>query len=135
MTRFVGRANVRKRLAPLEGEPGRTHYAEGEARIEAAGETIVVRPPFGLAHEGEYDVVRLGPWVEPCRASSAAPSPVRPCSSGCPTSSTQLSSPSLDSGHCLNQPVASVTCLGQSDVSHENETASDHDRRRRRCRT
>ena len=64
MTRFVGRANVRKRLAPLEGEPGRTHYAEGEARIEAAGETIVVRPPFGLAHEGEYDVVRLEPLFD-----------------------------------------------------------------------
>jgi len=64
MTRFVGRANVRKRLAPLEGEPGRTHYAEGEARIEASGETIVVRPPFGLAHEGEYDVVRLEPLFD-----------------------------------------------------------------------
>jgi len=64
MTRFVGRANVRKRLAPLEGEPGRTHYAEGEARIEAAGETIVVRPPFGLAHDGDYDVVRLEPLFD-----------------------------------------------------------------------
>jgi hypothetical protein len=64
MARFVGRENVRKRLAPLEGEPGRTHYADGEARIEAAGETIVVRPPFGFAHEGEYDVVRLEPLFE-----------------------------------------------------------------------
>src|SRR5947199_6197023 len=61
MARFVGRENVRKRLAPLAGEPGRTIYAGGEARIDTAGELIVVRPPFGLAHEGEYDVVRLEP--------------------------------------------------------------------------
>jgi peptide subunit release factor 1 (eRF1) len=61
MARFVGRENVRKRLAPLEGEPGRTIYAGGAARIEAASETIVVRPPFGLAHEGEYEAVRLEP--------------------------------------------------------------------------
>jgi hypothetical protein len=64
MARFVGRENVRKRLAPLEGEPGRTTYADAEARVEAAGETIVVRPPFGLAHEGEYNVVRLEPLFE-----------------------------------------------------------------------
>jgi Actinobacteria/chloroflexi VLRF1 release factor len=62
--RFVGRPNVRKRLAPLEGEPGRTTYAGGVARIEAAGEVIVVRPPFGLAHEGEYEVVRLEPLFD-----------------------------------------------------------------------
>jgi len=59
--RFVGRENVRKRLAPLEGEPGRTTYADGAVRIEAAGELIAVRPPFGLAHEGEYESVGLGP--------------------------------------------------------------------------
>src|SRR3954470_7045445 len=64
MARFVGRENVRKRLAPLEGEPGRTHYMDGEPRTEAAGETVVVRPPFGLAHEGEYDVVRLEPLFD-----------------------------------------------------------------------
>src|SRR5213595_2650369 len=64
MARFVGRENVRKRLAPLAGEPGRTIYAGGEARIETAGELIVVRPPFGLAHEGEYDVVQLEPLFE-----------------------------------------------------------------------
>jgi hypothetical protein len=62
--RFVGRENVRKRLAPLEGELGRTTYAAGEVRIETAGEVIVVRPPFGLAHEGEYEVVRLEPLFE-----------------------------------------------------------------------
>jgi Actinobacteria/chloroflexi VLRF1 release factor len=64
MPRFVGRENVRKRLAPLEGEPGRTIYRDGEVRIEAAGETIVVRPPFGLAHDGEYETVELEPLFE-----------------------------------------------------------------------
>jgi hypothetical protein len=62
--RFVGRENVRKRLAPLEGEPGRTTYADGAVRIEAAGEQITVRPPFGLGHGGEYEVVRLEPLFE-----------------------------------------------------------------------
>jgi Actinobacteria/chloroflexi VLRF1 release factor len=62
--RFVGRENVRKRLAPLEGEPGRTIYADGAARIEAAGEVITVRPPFGLAHKGEYEVVRVEPLFD-----------------------------------------------------------------------
>jgi peptide subunit release factor 1 (eRF1) len=64
MARFVGRDNVRKRLEPLAGEPGRSRYAGGEARIETAAETIVVRPPFGLEHEGDYDVVRLEPLFE-----------------------------------------------------------------------
>jgi hypothetical protein len=62
--RYIGRANVRKRLEPLEGTPGRTMYASGEARIEAEGETIVVRPTFGLRHEGEYDRVRITPLLE-----------------------------------------------------------------------
>jgi len=62
--RFVGRENVRKRLAPLEGEPGRTTYADGGVRIEAAGELIAVRPPFGLAHAGDYEVMRLEPLFE-----------------------------------------------------------------------
>ena len=64
MARFVGRANVRKRLAPLEGEPGRTIYGDGAARIEHGDEVTVVRPPFGLEHEAEYDVVRLEPLFE-----------------------------------------------------------------------
>jgi hypothetical protein len=62
--RFVGRENVRKRLAPLKGEPGRTTYADGAVRIEAAGEVITVRSPFGLAHEGVYEVVELEPLFE-----------------------------------------------------------------------
>ena len=64
MPRFVGRENVRKRLAPLEGEPGRTAYADGEVRIDAPGELIVVRPPFGLAHDAEYETVELAPLFE-----------------------------------------------------------------------
>jgi hypothetical protein len=55
---------VRKRLGPLEGEPGRTDYADGAVRIEAAGETVTVRPPFGLAHAGEYEKVELAPLFE-----------------------------------------------------------------------
>jgi hypothetical protein len=70
--RFVGRENVRKRLEPLEGEPGRTTYADGAARIETADETITVRPPFGLAHAGEYEVVRLEPLFDALAADHVA---------------------------------------------------------------
>jgi peptide subunit release factor 1 (eRF1) len=55
---------VRKRLGPLEGEPGRTAYARGAVRIEAPGETITVRPPFGLAHARDYEKVELAPLFE-----------------------------------------------------------------------
>jgi peptide subunit release factor 1 (eRF1) len=68
MARFVGRDNVCKRLAPLEGKHGRTVYAGGVARIELPEEAIVVRPPFGLAHEHEYDAVRLAPLFEALEA-------------------------------------------------------------------
>ena len=64
MARFVGRENIRKRLTPFEGEQGRTVYADGDVRIELQDETIVVRPPFGLTHEHEYDRVRLAPLFE-----------------------------------------------------------------------
>ena len=64
MGRFVGRANVQKRLAPFEGEQGRTIYASGVVRIELPDEAVVVRPPFGLAHEAQYDTVRLAPLFE-----------------------------------------------------------------------
>src|SRR5438105_15866555 len=63
MARFVGRENVRKRLAGL-GSEGRTVYANGAGRIESGEETLVVRPPFGLAHEGAYDRIELGPLLE-----------------------------------------------------------------------
>jgi hypothetical protein len=64
MARYVGRENVRKRLEPLAALPGRTSYADGAARIEAADETITVRPPFGLAHADVYDEIELGPLFE-----------------------------------------------------------------------
>lgn len=65
MRRFIGRENVRRRLAQLEGTPGKTTYAGGVVRIEPEdGEALVVRPPFGLAHEREYPVVRVAPLLE-----------------------------------------------------------------------
>ena len=64
MSRFVGRANVAKRLAPLEGTSGRSVYAEGEARFETEGGTVVARPSFPLRHTGEYPVVRVSPLLE-----------------------------------------------------------------------
>jgi peptide subunit release factor 1 (eRF1) len=64
MPRYVGRENVRKRLEPLQGQPGRTTYADGAVRIETAEETITVRPPFGLAHARVYENVELGPLFE-----------------------------------------------------------------------
>ncbi len=64
MTRRIGRANVAKRLSPLEGAPGRSVYADGVARFETGSGTIVARPPFPLRHVAEYPVVRVGPLLE-----------------------------------------------------------------------
>jgi peptide subunit release factor 1 (eRF1) len=64
MPRYVGRENVRKRLEPLQGRPGRTTYADGAVRIQTADETITVRPPFGLAHARVYEHIELGPLFE-----------------------------------------------------------------------
>jgi peptide subunit release factor 1 (eRF1) len=64
MSRFIGRANVAKRLAPLEGSPGRSVYAAGTARLETPDETLLVTPPFPLRYEAEYDVVRVGPLLD-----------------------------------------------------------------------
>jgi hypothetical protein len=64
MPRYVGRENVRKRLEPLQGQSGRTTYADGAVRIETGEEAITVRPPFGLAHECVYESVELGPLFE-----------------------------------------------------------------------
>jgi peptide subunit release factor 1 (eRF1) len=64
VARYVGRENVRKRLEPLAERPGRTVYAGGAARFETAAETITVRPPFGLEHEGGYDRIELAPLFE-----------------------------------------------------------------------
>jgi hypothetical protein len=62
--RYIVRDNARKRLAPLDGTPGRAVYADGEARLELEDETLIVRPPFGLDQAGEYDVVRVGPLLD-----------------------------------------------------------------------
>ena len=60
--RYIGRDNVRKRLAPLEGTPGRTAYGDGAVTIDGA-EQLVVRPAFGLEHDGTYDDVHLEPLL------------------------------------------------------------------------
>jgi VLRF1 release factor-like protein len=61
--RFIVRENIRRRFAPLEGTAGRSVYAGGEARFELPGETLTVRPPFGLAAEGEWDAVHVEPLL------------------------------------------------------------------------
>lgn len=63
MTRYIGRANLAKRLAPLEGLAGRALYRDGSARLELADGSLSVTPPFGLAHEGEYDRIVVGPLL------------------------------------------------------------------------
>jgi Actinobacteria/chloroflexi VLRF1 release factor len=62
--RYIGRENLRKRLEPHQGASGRTIYEAGSVRIELPEETLTVRPPFGLAHEGSYGTVELGPLFE-----------------------------------------------------------------------
>src|SRR3954468_7536036 len=62
MARWIGRENVRKRLEAVA--EGRTTYAAGPATFETADETIVVRPPFGLSHEGSYDSIAGEPLLE-----------------------------------------------------------------------
>jgi len=66
--RYIGRANLAKRLAPLEGTPGRSVYHDGSARLELAQETLTVTPPFGLDHEGEYEHVVVEPLLAALRA-------------------------------------------------------------------
>jgi hypothetical protein len=63
-TRHIGRANLAKRLGALEGAPGRAVYGGGRARLELPDETLMVTPPFGLGHEGEYERVAVGPLLE-----------------------------------------------------------------------
>jgi hypothetical protein len=63
--RWIGRANLVKRLERWEGAPGRSVYAGGELRAwPEDGEQFAARPPFGLAHEAAYDRVRLAPLFE-----------------------------------------------------------------------
>jgi hypothetical protein len=63
-TRYIGRANLAKRLTSLEGQVGRTRYRDGSARLEHAGGALTVTPPFGLGHEGEFGRVVAGPLLE-----------------------------------------------------------------------
>ena len=63
-TRWIGRANLAKRLGALEGAPGRAVYGEGSVRLQLADETLTVTPPFGLDHEGEYEPVVVGPLLD-----------------------------------------------------------------------
>ncbi len=67
-TRYIGRANVAKRLGALDGSAGRTLYRDGSARIELDEGAITVTPAFGLDHEGEYEVVRAGPLLDALEA-------------------------------------------------------------------
>lgn len=62
-TRYIGRANVATRLRALEGSPGRVRYRDGSARFQLDEAALTVTPPFGLEHEAEYDVVRVGPLL------------------------------------------------------------------------
>lgn len=61
--RTIGRANLAKRLALLEGRPGHTSYADGSARIDLADRTLTVTPPFGLDHEAAYDRIVVAPLL------------------------------------------------------------------------
>ena len=61
--RYVGRANLAKRLEPLEGTSGSSVYAEGSARFELGDSTLMVTPPFGLMHEGVYDSIVVQPLL------------------------------------------------------------------------
>jgi hypothetical protein len=68
-TRYTGRANLAKRLGPLEDAPGRSVYREGSARLEPADGALTITPPFGLAHEGEYERVVVEPLVAALQAN------------------------------------------------------------------
>jgi Actinobacteria/chloroflexi VLRF1 release factor len=63
MARYIGRENLRKRLEGYQGGPGRTVYADGAVTIDLP-ETLTVRPPFGLGHEGSYETVELEPLFD-----------------------------------------------------------------------
>ena len=63
-TRYIGRDNVAKRLAPLAGSPGRAVYGDGSVRLELEEGALVITPPFGLEEEGEYDVLRVQPVLD-----------------------------------------------------------------------
>ena len=67
-TRYIGRANLAKRLGALDGTPGRAVYDGGCARIELDETVLTITPPFGLEHEGEYEVIRAEPLLDALEA-------------------------------------------------------------------
>ena len=62
--RYVGRANLAKRLAPLEGTAGRSTYGGGSARLSLPQQTLTIEPPFGLEHDAEYDSIVVAPLLD-----------------------------------------------------------------------
>ena len=60
----MGRANVAKRLVPLEGAAGRSRYRDGAAHFVLDDGTLAVTPPFGMAHEAEYERIVVAPLLE-----------------------------------------------------------------------
>ena len=62
--RNIGRANLAKRIASLDGVE-RSLYRDGSARFELAdGGALVVTPPFGLLHERDYEGLVAEPLLE-----------------------------------------------------------------------
>jgi Actinobacteria/chloroflexi VLRF1 release factor len=68
-SRHIGRENVAKRLRTLAGSPGRAVYRDGSARFELDESVLTITPPFGLEHEGEYDVLRVEPVLDALEAA------------------------------------------------------------------
>lgn len=62
-SRHIIRANVRKRFEPLEGGEGSSEYRDGIVRFLLEHETVTVRLPFGIAHEGKYPSVHVAPLL------------------------------------------------------------------------
>jgi hypothetical protein len=62
--RYVGRANLAKRLEPLEGTAGRSTYSGGSARLSLPQQTLTVEPPFGLEHDAEHDSIVVAPLLD-----------------------------------------------------------------------
>ena len=52
--RYIGRANLAKRLAPLEGDPGRSLYHDGSARLELVVRKEMNRPDYRAGSVNEY---------------------------------------------------------------------------------
>jgi hypothetical protein len=63
--RNIGRVNLAKRIGSLEGRVERSLYGDGSVRFELTdGRALVVAPPFGLTHAGDYDGLVAAPLLE-----------------------------------------------------------------------